>query len=185
MYSDPHLPAPLTHPSQKPCTTQIYGSDKTQVRTCTPPHRNHTHSCNVPQALNRAVSVKHRLVQNSSRQNVSPPAITLICIFQTTVAVQHRPGNCFLKCTLPLELKNHSLFPCVRTFACTFLISSARSDGDETNPHDDGSETNPTRSLHLSSRGHNLSPFPFKSLQCISIFFSTCCSRACLPRKTA
>ena len=58
---------------------------------------------------------------------------------------------------------------------CTFLFSSARNDGDETNPHNDSDETNPhndggetnphndggetnatrIRSSHASSRGHN------------------------------
>ena len=104
---------------------------------------------------------------------------------QTTVAVLQRPGIGLFRAPrqnmyvapgaqepLTVSLCEPSSAPPFVKLAlhhlplCTFLFSSARNDGGETNPHNDGGETNPhtdggetnptrIRSLHVSSRVHN------------------------------
>ena len=139
------------------------------------PHRNHTHSLH-PQTRNRAAAVQHRLVQISSRhRTVSSPQPRSFASTET-VAVLQWPGIGLFRAPrqnmyvapgaqepLAVSLCEPSSAPPFVNLAlhhlplCTFLFSSARNDGGETNPHNDGGETNPTRirSLHVSSRGHN------------------------------
>ena len=141
----------------------MFSGCRLQAMTSRLLHGRHTHWVVRYQRLSRAVAVRHRLVQISSRhRTVSSPQPRSFASTET-VAVLQWPGIGLFRAPrqnmyvapgaqepLTVSLCEPSSAPPFVNLAlhhlplCTFLFSSARNDGGETNPHNDGGETNPT-----------------------------------------